>query len=69
MSTGFVSELPESFFEVPVLWIHGHTHVTFYYRVGNCRVTCNPRGYLASGRRGFENRGFNPRLIVELVRD
>lgn len=29
----------------PVLWVHGHTHVSFDYRVGRTRVVCNPRGY------------------------
>lgn len=67
VSTGFVSELPESFFEVPALWVHGHTHVSFDYRVGNCRVLCNPRGYPISGRKRFENRGFNPWLLIELA--
>lgn len=26
-------------------WIHGHTHNSFDYQLGNCRVICNPRGY------------------------
>jgi len=28
------------------LWIHGHTHDEFDYKVGDCRVVCNPRGYV-----------------------
>ena len=27
------------------LWIHGHTHNSFDYTVGNTRVVCNPVGY------------------------
>jgi len=27
------------------LWIHGHTHTRFDYRVRGTRVVCNPRGY------------------------
>lgn len=27
------------------LWIHGHTHDTFDYNIGETRVLCNPRGY------------------------
>ncbi len=27
------------------LWLHGHTHESADYQVGNCRVVCNPRGY------------------------
>jgi len=29
----------------PKLWIHGHTHSSFDYNIGNTRVVCNPRGY------------------------
>lgn len=43
------------------LWIHGHTHSSFDYMVGDTRVICNPKGY------GNENIGeFNPDLIVEI---
>jgi hypothetical protein len=42
----FVTELPETFFDVPVLWVHGHTHQPFDYRVRSCRIVCNPRGYV-----------------------
>jgi len=27
------------------LWTHGHTHEKFDYKIGDCRVVCNPRGY------------------------
>lgn len=27
------------------LWVHGHTHSTSDYNIGNCRIVCNPRGY------------------------
>jgi len=65
LSGAFVSELPGSFFEVPSLWVHGHIHESFCYDVGNCRVVCNPRGYLQHGR-GLENTQFNPGLVVDL---
>jgi len=29
----------------PRLWIHGHTHDSFDYRLGRTRVVCNPLGY------------------------
>lgn len=64
-STGFVNELPPEFFQVPVLWIHGHTHTSFDYRVGNCRVVCNPRGYPVGNAR-TENERFDPAFIGEL---
>jgi len=46
------------------LWVHGHTHDSFDYRVDGTRVVCNPRGYARDGV--DENPGFDPKLIVEL---
>jgi hypothetical protein len=43
-----------------VLWIHGHTHSFFDYRVRGTRVVCNPRGYPG------EHTGFRPKLTVEI---
>lgn len=28
------------------LWVHGHTHTFADYQIDDCRVVCNPRGYL-----------------------
>lgn len=44
----------------PDLWVHGHVHESFDYRVGATRVICNPHGY------GTENRSFDPALVVEV---
>lgn len=44
----------------PRLWIHGHTHDSCDYVIGNTRVICNPRGY------NDENFDFNPYLVVEI---
>jgi len=64
-SGAFVTELPETFFDVPVLWVHGHTHQSFDYRVRSCRVVCNPRGYVNwSGR--IENKAFDPGLVIDV---
>jgi len=65
-STAFISELPDCFFEVPVLWIHGHTHTSFDYRVGHCRVLCNPRGYQLGRMPRPENASFDAGLVVDL---
>lgn len=46
------------------LWIHGHTHDSFDYRVGGTRVLCNPRGYCKEGVN--ENPLFDPQLVVTL---
>jgi len=29
----------------PKLWVHGHTHLSCDYQLGDTRVVCNPRGY------------------------
>jgi len=44
------------------LWIHGHTHTPFDYKIGDTRVICNPRGYCP-----YEpNEEFIPDLVVEV---
>jgi predicted phosphodiesterase len=64
-SGAFVNELPDAFFDVPVLWVHGHTHQQFDYRVRSCRVMSNPRGYVNwSGR--IENKVFDPHLVIDV---
>ena len=66
ISAAYVSELPAAAFDRPALWVHGHTHTSRDYRVGNCRVICNPRGY-ARGRGGPpENAEFDPALVVDV---
>jgi predicted phosphodiesterase len=47
------------------LWIHGHTHDSFDYRIGGTRVLCNPRGYAKDGVN--ENPLFDPDLTVEVA--
>jgi hypothetical protein len=66
VSAAYLSELPASFFEVPVLWVHGHTHSSHDYRVGSCRIVCNPRGYQAAAMPMPENLGFQADKVVDL---
>ena len=47
------------------LWIHGHTHDSFDYRLGATRVVCNPRGYSQNGVN--ENPAFDPFLQLEVT--
>jgi hypothetical protein len=64
LTPSFVNDLPYPFFEVPLLWVHGHTHISLDYRRGRTRVVSNPRGYrLRDG--SFENPQFNPGLIID----
>ena len=66
VSTAYLSALPDSFFEVPVLWLHGHTHSSHDYRAGRCRIVCNPRGYQTAAMAQPENAAFRPDLVVTL---
>lgn len=38
-------------------WIHGHTHESFDYMLGDTRIICNPRGYI-----GYEQSAHNFKL-------
>lgn len=50
------------------LWVHGHIHETLDYRIGKCRVVCNPCGYI--NRDGTaENIHFDPAFVAELAID
>ena len=61
VSAAFVSDLsPVIETHQPALWVHGHTHASFDYRVGTTRIICNPHGY------GNENPLFDPALVVEV---
>lgn len=44
----------------PHIWIRGHVHDRFDYRVGMTRVVCNPRGYSS------EAEGFDEQLVVDI---
>jgi predicted phosphodiesterase len=43
------------------LWIHGHTHASCDYKIGDTRVVCNPRGYTKA-----ENPRFSSQFLVEV---
>jgi hypothetical protein len=64
----YVSDLDDLILNHPQIkyWHHGHTHTSFDYKIGDCRVVCNPRGYY----NGYNNEGlnldFNPNFEVEL---
>ena len=65
INASFVSDLTGRILAwQPALWLHGHTHDSFDYRVGRTRVICNARGYARDGLN--ENARFDPALIIEL---
>lgn len=65
MSAAFASNLDHLVAKAD-LWVHGHTHDSFDYRIDKCRVVCNPRGYPDWRRRRYENPSFDPTKIVEI---
>jgi hypothetical protein len=44
---------------------HGHTHSSFRYKIGECEVICNPRGYYGHNTSGL-NLDFDPNLEIVL---
>ena len=47
------------------LWVHGHMHASHDYRIGACRVVCNPCGYRCPDGTP-ENAYYDPNRIVVL---
>lgn len=65
VNPSFVSDLePQLRHWKAPLWIHGHVHDSYDYRVQSTRVLCNPRGYARSGVP--ENPSFDPQLVVTI---
>jgi Icc-related predicted phosphoesterase len=63
LSAAFASNMDDFIMKhQPRLWIHGHTHESFDYRIGITRIVCNPRGYASLE----EIKGFKPDYTVEL---
>ena len=44
----------------PALWVHGHLHDFYDYRIGATRVVCNPVGYPEA------NSDYRPDFLVEI---
>ncbi|SDG52711.1 Predicted phosphoesterase [Pseudomonas benzenivorans] len=61
----FVSNLDDRIVQwSPTLWIHGHTHNSCDYQIGNTRILSNPRGYAHEGIP--ENMAFDPFLTIQV---
>lgn len=70
LNGAFVSDLSDDLYGV-ALWVHGHTHNNFDYRVNGCRVVANTRGYPMNVKAAlmglplmFENTSFDPSFVV-----
>ena len=74
LSAAYVSDLGE-LLQRADLWVHGHVHDSFDYRVGRTRVVANPRGYPLSDYAvkriedlEFENADFDPMQLIDVGR-
>lgn len=74
LNAAFVTDLGDLMRQYrPDLWIHGHVHDSFDYRIGATRVIANPRGYARNRKSAatpeeleWENPAFDPRLVVNV---
>lgn len=74
LNPAFISDLSEQLNRwAPNLWIHGHVHNRFDYRVGKTRIVTNPRGYESQTRlvdgtihHRRENLEFDPALLLHV---
>ena len=72
LNAAFVSDMSR-FFENVDLWIHGHMHDSFDYKIDNTRVIATPRGYAMNrldaefpSMLQWENEAFDPSLVVDV---
>ena len=75
LNAAFVSDLMPLVAQAD-LWMHGHMHDSSDYRIGRCRVMCNPRGYpmnmlsaSTSSALRFENGVFDEACVVDIGAD
>ena len=62
-NTAYVSDLSEfitNHNNIKV-WVHGHVHNFCEYEIGQCKVICNPRGYVFRG----ESRYWTPNVYID----
>ena len=65
MNGGFVTDIQPIFDKYNYdLHVHGHTHASFDYYIGDTRVICNPHGYMINNNP--ENEVYNNNLIIEI---
>jgi Icc-related predicted phosphoesterase len=59
----YVCDMSKEIFRLrPSLWVHGHSHHSQDYLLGNTRIVANPFGYRYQG----ENPQFDPAKILEI---
>lgn len=68
LNPAFASELgPLIKASRPALWVHGHSHHSVDYRLGETRILSNPKGYGPfEGKPRTENPAFQAAMVVEI---
>ncbi|MDX8397563.1 MAG: metallophosphoesterase family protein [Mariprofundaceae bacterium] len=59
----FITDMEQFMGDQVDLWVHGHTHNNFDYKINGTRVVCNPRGY-PHPLGGWENLQFDAGMCV-----
>jgi len=63
ISAAYASNLESVIIEyAPTYWFHGHIHTPVDYKLGNCQIVSNPRGYPDK-----EKTNFNPTLTIDIT--
>lgn len=67
LNPAFASNLENFILEHPniKLWCHGYIHWASNYKIGGCRVICNPRGYERYNELA-KYTGFNKDLLIDI---
>lgn len=67
LNPAFASNLENFILDHPniKLWCHGHIHTVSDYKIGECRIICNPRGY-AKYHESSKYTGFNDMLNITI---
>lgn len=65
MNGAYYSDLSEFILDRPQIktWIHGHMHTESDYLIGDCRIVCNPRGYVGFERASQDEDPYYPKII------
>ena len=68
LNPGYMSHMDQFILDRPRihLWTHGHVHSSHRYKIGNCLVAANPRGYAHKNREGQENEQFVASFCINI---
>jgi len=63
LNASYATELGNDIADLqPNIWVHGHTHTSHDYTIGDTRIVCNPRGYFIE----HLVPTFNPNFLIEV---